>query len=77
MEKIKLIQKGVDKMKLSTVDIIKHKLLDTQENARDFQEYTRRISDSEVRETFKDFAEESAMQARKLQELLSKYESLK
>lgn len=64
-------------MKLSTEDIIKHKLLDTQENVRDFQEYSGRISDSDVRETFRNFAEESAMQARKLQELLSKYENLK
>ena len=60
-------------MILRTEDIIKQKLLDAQENVRDYQEYSDRVDDPEVDEVFKEFAEQSAMQARKLQELLHKY----
>jgi len=60
-------------MILRTEDIIKQKLLDAQENVRDYQEYSGRVEDPEVDEVFKEFAEQSAMQARKLQELLHKY----
>ena len=61
-------------MKLTTEDIIKQKLLDAQENVRDYQEYSGKTNDKEVDETFKQFAEESGYQAKKLQELLKKYE---
>ena len=61
-------------MKLTTEDMIKQKLLDAQENVRDYQEYSGKVDNDEVDRTFKDFAEESAMQAKKLQELLNKYE---
>lgn len=59
-------------MKFTTEDMIKQKLLDAQENVRDYQEYSGKTNDKEVDEVFKNFAEESAMQAKKLQELLSK-----
>lgn len=62
-------------MKLSTEDMLKQKLLDAQENVRDYQEYSGKINDKEIDETFKRFAEESAMQAQKLQELINKFES--
>lgn len=62
-------------MQLVTKDIIKQKLLDVQENVRDYQEYAKKIEDKEVNRAFKDFAEESAMQAQKLQKLLGKYEN--
>lgn len=61
-------------MKLTTLDMIKNKLQDAQENVRDYQEYSGKVDDKEVDETFKRFAEESAMQAQKLQELFNKYE---
>lgn len=64
-------------MKLDTVDILKQKILDAQENVRDYEEYSDKVEDEEVRVTFKHFAEESGLQARKLQVLLSKYEPLK
>lgn len=57
-------------MKLSTKDIITKKLLDAQENVRDYQEYSKQVEGREIESIFKDFAEESAMQAKKLQELL-------
>ena len=61
-------------MKLTTEDIIKQKLLDAQENVRDYQEYSGKTNDKEVDETFKQLAEESGYQAQKLQELLKKYD---
>lgn len=61
-------------MKLTTEDMIKQKLLDAQESVRDYQEYSGKTNDKEVDETFKKFAEESAYQAQKLQELLNKKE---
>ena len=62
-------------MQLKAEDMIKQKLLDAQENVRDYQEYSKKVDDEEVDRTFKKFAEDSGMQAKKLQELLSKYES--
>jgi len=62
---------GVMKMEMSTRDTIMKKLLDAQENVRDYQSFAREISDEEVGDTFREFAEQSAMQAHKLQELLS------
>jgi len=59
-------------MKLDTKDIIKQKLLDTQENVRDFQEYSRDVKDQEVISVFKQFAEDEALHAQKLQELLNR-----
>ena len=61
-------------MKLTTQDMIKQKLLDAQENVRDYQEYSGKIDDKEVEKTFKEFAEQSGFQAQKLQSLLKKYE---
>ena len=59
-------------MKLETKDIIKQKLLDTQENVRDFQEYSKDVKDHEVTCVFKQFAEDEALHSQKLQELLSR-----
>ncbi|SMC18145.1 hypothetical protein SAMN02745134_00507 [Clostridium acidisoli DSM 12555] len=62
-------------MKLTVEDMIKQKLLDAQENVRDYQEYSGKAEDKEVDETFKRFAEESAFQAQKLQQLLDKHKN--
>ncbi|WP_407929251.1 hypothetical protein [Clostridium hydrogenum] len=61
-------------LKFTTEDMIKQKLIDAQENVRDYQEYSGKVDDKEVDETFKRFAEESAYQAQTLQKLLNKYE---
>ncbi|MCY6370772.1 hypothetical protein [Clostridium ganghwense] len=61
-------------MQLNTKDMIKQKLLDVQESVRDYEEYAKQVDNSEVNRVFKDFAEESAMQAQKLQQLLTKYD---
>ena len=62
-------------MKMSTKDIIAKKLLDAQENVRDYESYTDNIENKEVCNVFGKFAEESAMQAKKLQDLLDNYNS--
>ncbi len=59
-------------MDLSTRDTIVKKLLDAQENVRDYESFSKEVNDTEVSNVFKQFAEESGMQARKLQELLDK-----
>ncbi|WP_368488296.1 hypothetical protein [Clostridium sp. BJN0013] len=60
-------------MNLTTEDMIRNKLLDVQENVRDFQEYSKKIDNKEINEKFKQFAKESAAEARELEKLLNKY----
>jgi rubrerythrin len=63
------------KMRLDTKDIIKQKLLDTQENVRDFQQYAKDVKDHETICVFKQFAEDEALHAQKLQEILDRLET--
>ncbi len=60
-------------MNMDTRDTIMKKLLDAQENVRDYEMFSKQVSDQEVAQTFKEFAEESGYQAAKLQELYDKY----
>jgi len=60
-------------MNLETKDMITKKLLDAQEMVRDFEMFSKHTTDNEVAETFKNFAEESGMQARELQRLADRY----
>ena len=62
-------------MHLDTRDTLMKKMLDAQENVRDYESFSKRIEDDEVVNAFKEFAEQSGHQARKLKELLNKYES--
>ena len=62
--------KGVIKMEMNTRDTIMKKLLDAQEDTRDYQSFAREVTGEEVSNTFREFAEQSALQARKLQQLL-------
>lgn len=59
-------------MEMNTRDTIVKKLLDAQENTRDYQAFSKEVNDGEVAGVYKEFAEQSAMQAKKLQELLNK-----
>lgn len=61
-------------MEMNTRDTIMKKLLDAQENTRDYQSFSHEVAEEAVSDTFKEFAEQSAMQARKLQELLDTYD---
>lgn len=62
-------------MNLDTRDTIMKKLLDAQENVRDYETFSKKVNDTEVSNTFKQFAEETGVQAKKLQELIDKYDS--
>ena len=62
-------------MNMNTRDTIMKKLLDAQENVRDYEKFSKKVEDNEVKNAFKQFAEESGMQARKLQELVDKYDN--
>lgn len=57
-------------MDLDTKDVLKKKILDSQEMVRDYEKFSKQIRDTEIAETFKIFAEESGMQARRLKKLL-------
>ncbi|TCO79368.1 hypothetical protein [Marinisporobacter balticus] len=61
-------------MDMNTRDTIMKKLLDAQENVRDYETFSKKVEDKEVADTFKQFAEETGMQARKLQGLIDKYD---
>lgn len=61
-------------MELSTRDMVKKKLLDAEEMVRDYEMFSKGINDKEISETFKMFAEESGMQARRLQAILDRLE---
>ena len=65
----------VFQMNLNTRDVIVKKLLDAQENVRDYESYSKKVDNNEVSSLFKQFAEESGMQASKLQKLLDKSEN--
>ncbi|MGK0465796.1 hypothetical protein [Clostridium sp.] len=60
-------------MEMNTTYTTIKKLLDAQENVRDYQSFARQVSE-EVSNTFNEFAEQSAMQAKKLQELLNTHD---
>lgn len=57
-------------MDMTTEDILKKALLDTQEKVRDFMHYTREMKDENLQSFFKEAAEEEAKQARRLQQFL-------
>ncbi|MTI65934.1 MAG: hypothetical protein FH753_04960 [Firmicutes bacterium] len=64
-------------MKQNTLDMIKKKIADSQEMVRDYEMFSKQVRDTELGETFKMFAEESGMQARRLQAILDKKEGRK
>ena len=57
-------------MEMNTRDTIMKKLLDAQENTRDYQSFAKEVAEEEVSNAFREFAEQSAMQDQRLQELL-------
>ncbi|HZK57942.1 MAG TPA: hypothetical protein VFD17_06500 [Clostridia bacterium] len=60
-------------MDLNTEDMIVKKLLDAQEMIRDYEMFSKHTDDEQVASVFKNFAEESGMQARELQKLVDRY----
>lgn len=64
-------------MEMNTKDMVKKKLLDAQEMVRDYEMFSKQIRDTELAETFKMFAEQTGMQARRLQAIIDKLEGRK
>ena len=62
-------------MNMDTRDILIKKLNDAEENVRDYRAYSENVDNGEIGSVFGKFAEESAIQATKLQELLDKYDN--
>lgn len=62
-------------MKFDTRDLVMKKLLDIQENVRDYEKFSDQVDDPDVSCVFKQFAEESGMQAKKLREIINKYDN--
>lgn len=60
-------------MDFNTRDMIMKKLLDAQENVRDYEMFSKRVDNKQVENAFRKFAEESGIQAKKLQELMNKF----
>lgn len=69
----KEIEIRISYMNLNTRDTIMKKLLDAQENIRDYESLSKQVNSKEVKNTFKQFAEETGLQAKKLQELLDNF----
>ncbi|MBZ2174108.1 hypothetical protein K8M07_02485 [Schnuerera sp. xch1] len=59
-------------MELDAKEVLKKKILDAQEMVRDYEMYAKNVQDTEVADLFRNFAEESGYQARKLQDMLKK-----
>jgi len=59
-------------MEMNTRDIVMKKLLDAQENVRDYETYSKQVEDKKVALMFKNFAEECGDQASKLQVIMDK-----
>ncbi len=60
-------------MNLNTKDMITKKILDAQEMVRDYEMFSKQTDDEQVVALFKNFAEESGMQARELKKLADHY----
>lgn len=59
-------------VELDAKEVLKKKILDAQEMVRDYEMYAKNVQDTEVADLFRNFAEESGYQARKLQDMLKK-----
>lgn len=59
-------------MELTTKEIIKKMVLDSQEMVRDYEVHSKNIDDMEVTDLFKKFAEECGYQAAELMKVLNK-----
>lgn len=57
-------------MELTTKEIVKMMILDSQEMVRDYEVHSKKVDDMEVADVFKKFAEECGYQAAELQKIL-------
>ena len=61
-------------MEMSEHDCLMRAWQNSQELVRDFEMYSKRIEDQELKSVFKKFAEEEGFHATKFRELLNKFE---
>lgn len=64
------LYKGGHIVELTTKEIIKKMILDSQEMVRDYETHSKKVNDREVADLFKKFAEECGYQAAELQKIL-------
>ena len=64
-------------MEMNNMDILKKKLLDAQEMVRDYEMFSKQTEDKEIQKAFKKFAEESGIQASKMQAMIDRYEEMR
>lgn len=57
-------------MELTTKEILKKMILDSQEMVRDYEVHSKKVNELEVAELFKKYAEECGYQAAELQKIL-------
>lgn len=57
-------------MELTTKELVKKMILDSQEMVRDYEVHSKKVNDVEVADLFKRFAEECGYQAAELQKIL-------
>ncbi|AGC68169.1 hypothetical protein Cst_c11730 [Thermoclostridium stercorarium subsp. stercorarium DSM 8532] len=63
-----------NEVKITDYDRLMRAWENSMELARDFEVYSKRVDDEELREVFKKFAEEEGMHASKFREFLLKYQ---
>lgn len=57
-------------MELTTKELVKKMILDSQEMVRDYEVHSKKVNDVEIADLFKRFAEECGYQAAELQKIL-------
>jgi len=61
-------------VKITSYDRLMRAWENSKELARDFEVYSKRVDDEELKEVFKKFTEDEGMHASKFRELLLKYQ---
>lgn len=61
-------------MDMSTKDMLMKKLLESQENVRDYSVYSQKIDNEEISNTLREFGQEIGVHARRLRELIEKHD---
>ncbi|HEY9062685.1 MAG TPA: ferritin family protein [Pseudobacteroides sp.] len=64
-----------NEVEMTTYDRLLRAWENSKEMVRDFEMYSKRIEDEEIKEVFKKFAEDEGMHATKLRELMLNYEN--
>ena len=57
---------------MNTRDVLLKMALDSQERVRDLETFSKQVDDNEVKEAFQEFAEQTGLQSRRIQEQLDK-----